>query len=781
MNIRHGLLVLYILTFYNCPARAKNSDKLWYTKPADDSARKISVDRARWGRKFSKEALPLGNGRLGCMPYGGVQYEFIEFNEDSLWIGDEKFTGAYQAFGWFDVVFEDHDQTYKDYRRELDIGKSLHTVCYRIGDVAYRREYFASKPAEVLVFHFTADKKGAYSATIKLSDAHKAHISATDNRITSRGNLDGYLYVSDVTKQGAKDYSLDLDYEAGLQVKHRGGLLRVDGNTLVLNKVDSFTILLAAGTNFVLDRMQGWLGDDPHERIDNKLNKAYAKVYEVLRQEHIDDYQRFFNRFDLDLGTSATELTSLPTDQRNERFKTNGVQDPDFQELLLQYARYLMLSSSRPNGLPANLQGLWNNINNPPWHCDYHSDVNIQMNYWFVNQFNLSECLEPYAEWLYAIREARRDQTKEDMKNVRGWHVHGSIGLVGGAAWHMIPGCAAWMAQNIWDHYTYTLDRKYLQDRAYPILKDLCEYWQDRLIEEQDGTLVSPESKSPEHGGFYTGNSFEQQLVWDLFSNFIEASEILGKDPEFRSEIKDMKGRLLGPQIGRWGQLQEWRADLDKRIQRSKGGLPHRHISHTIAVYPGRQISPVTTPELADAAAIAMKARGDGRTAWSKIQRSLVWARLHKCEEAFHHYQMVFRHFFPNLLSTIESGTFQIDANFGFAAVIGEMLLQSHLGELYLLPCLPDAWPNGSVRGMRARGQFTIDMEWHRSQLAKAVITSHGGKVCNLRTATPVNVFSRDKKVAVTTNEDGGIHFSTRPEKVYVVTPSVMERNRCKE
>jgi alpha-L-fucosidase 2 len=495
--------------------------------------------------------------------------------------------------------------------------------------------------------------------------------------------------------------------------------------------------------------------------------------YPGLRQEHIDDYQEVFCRFELDLGTSDPELAALPTDRRNERFKTNGVQDPDFQELLLNYARYLMLSSSRPNGLPANLQGLWNNQNNPPWHCDYHSDVNIQMNYWFVDQFNLSECFHPYAEWLFAIRDARRDQTMQDffLELVRGWHVHGSMGLVGGAAWHMIPGCATWLVQNMWDHYAYTLDEEYLETRAYPLMKDLCEYWQDRLIEEPDGTLISPESKSPEHGDFHKGNSFEQQLIWDLFTNYIEASEILGRDEAFREKVRNMKSRLLGPQVGRWGQLQEWRDDIDQRVQRSKGGLPHRHISHTIAVYPGRQISPITTPELAKAASIAMKARGHGRTAWSKVQRALVWARLHDSEKAFHHYEMVFAHFFPNLLSTIQSGTFQIDANFGFAAVIGEMLLQSHLGEIHLLPCLPAAWPDGSVRGMQVRRGFAIDMQWRQSKLDKAVVTSHRGNVCKLRTDIPVNVVCNGRAIDVTRLEDGSIRFATQAGKSYVVTP----------
>jgi alpha-L-fucosidase 2 len=286
-----------------------------------------------------------------------------------------------------------------------------------------------------------------------------------------------------------------------------------------------------------------------------------------------------------------------------------------------------------------------------------------------------------------------------------------------------------------------------------------------------DGRLVAPNGWSPEHGPTEDGVSYDQQIIWDLFTNYIEASEILGRDEAFREKVRNMKSRLLGPQVGRWGQLQEWRDDIDQPVQRSKGGLPHRHISHTIAVYPGRQISPITTPELAKAARFAMKARGDGRTAWSKVQRALVWARLHDSEKAFHHYEMVFAHFFPNLLSTIQSGTFQIDANFGFAAVIGEMLLQSHLGEIHLLPCLPAAWPDGSVRGMQVRRGFAIDMQWRQSKLDKAVVTSHRGNVCKLRTDIPVNVVRNGRAIDVTRLENGNIRFATQAGKSYVVTP----------
>jgi len=689
--------------------------KLWYTKPADESARSEHVDKATTGRKLSREALPLGNGRLGCMPYGGVGHEFIEFNEDSLWIGDEQLTGAYQAFGAIEVIFDTSEPEAQHYRRELDLSTALHTITYRAGGVGYRREYFASNPSDILVFRFTADRKAAYSGTIRMEDTHKAVITAKDCQIVSKGDLGGYVYKGD--RPEIDKYELILDYQATAQVLHEGGTVRADGEKIILDKVDSFTILLAAGTDFVLDRNRGWKGEHPHRRIEQQLKHAVTTPYQQLLERHVADYSALYDRCDIDLGSSPETLFALPTNERNEKFKNEGVRDPDFQELLFQYARYLILASSRPGGMPANLQGLWNVVNNPNWHGDYHTDVNIQMNYWFVDVANLPECFVPFSDWLHEVREARRAVAQREMPGVRGWYVHGSMGLVGGASWHMIPGCGSWMAQNIWDHYAFTCDQTYLRERALPITRDMCHYWEDVMIEEPDGTLVAPPSKSPESGPIVPGTSFCQQLAWDVFTNFIEGSTDLGVEEEYRREVADMKSRLLKPIIGSWGQLQEWREDIDRR---NFGRKPNRHLSHTVGIYPGRQISPLTTPDLAEAAKVSMRVRAHGHTTWSRVQRCLVWARLHEGELAFRHLSHAFERFLPNLLSHIEAPCFQIDANFGYAAAVCEMLLQSHLGGIHLLPCVPAAWSNGSVRGMKARGNFTVDMEWKQVRLVQA-------------------------------------------------------------
>jgi len=385
-----------------------------------------------------------------------------------------------------------------------------------------------------------------------------------------------------------------------------------------------------------------------------------------------------------------------------------------------------MISCSRPGALPANLQGLWNRSNNPPWRSDYHTDVNVQMNYWFVDAANLPECFEPYAEWLHSIREARKARTKEAFQ-VRGWTMRAENGIFGGSTWKWIKPTAAWCAQNLWDHYAFTQDKEYLRTRAYPIMKELCAFWEDVLKKLPDGTLVSPHGYSPEHGpSGVDGVGHDQQLVWDLFTNTIDASRALSVDKEYAGKLASMRKRLLGPKIGRWGQLQEWMEDIDKPNEK------HRHLSHLIAVHPGRQVSPLTTPKLAEAAKISMNARGDGGTGWSRAWKICIRARLHDGDRAHKIlHGMLQRNIARNLFDL--HPPFQIDGNFGYAAGVCEMLVQSHMGEIHLLPALPSAWKSGSVKGLVARGAHVVDIQWADGKLTRCRIQSRKGSDVVLR------------------------------------------------
>ena len=697
-----AILLAVLLPAAGAPGEGAARRVLWYDRPAKD---------------WQREALPIGNGRLGCMIFGDVAKEHIQFNEDTLWIGDEKDTGAYQAFG--DIYVEMAHPEPKKYRRELDIGRAIHRITYTSDGSNYKREYFSSFPAGVVVFHFTADRKAAYTCTVSLTDMHKGKIVAAGSGITSAGSLAGYTY-----RRSKTPYDIALDYEARVLVLNQGGTVTTDGQAVKLDKADSFTILLAAGTNYLNRRDKGWKGAHPHERLVRQIKQAAATSYDTLRDEHVRDYRELFDRVLLDVGRTAAEAPALPTDRRMAAYKQKEP-DPDLEELLFQYARYLMISCSRPGAMPANLQGLWNRSNNPPWRSDYHTDVNVQMNYWFVDAANLAECFGPLAEWVNSIRDVRKAETKQAFKT-RGWLTHAENGVFGGSTWKWSKGDAAWVAQNLWDHYAFTGDRDYLRTRAYPVMKELCEFWEDHLKELPDGTLVSPDGFSPEHGPHEDGVSFDQQLVWDLFTNFIEASEALGADEAFRKNVAAMKGRLLGPKIGKWGQLQEWMVDRDNPKDR------HRHLSHMIAIHPSRQISPLTTPKLAQAARVSMNARGDGATGWSKAWKINIWARLHDGDRAHKLLsEMIRGNVFNNLFDA--HPPFQIDGNFGYASGVCEMLLQSHMGEIHLLPALPSIWKSGSAKGLLARGAHVVDIQWADGKLTRCRIHSRKGSDVVLR------------------------------------------------
>jgi alpha-L-fucosidase 2 len=704
-------------------------------------------------KRWMTDAYPIGNGRLGAMIYGRVRHDVIQFNEDSLWrggpgawtkydggnriggashikavqaairnhqqphgihryfTGNPRAYGAFQAFGVIHVHSQYPTGAVRDYRRQLNLATATANVQFRVGDTTYYRTYFSSYPDQVIVARYSASRPGELNMTINLTSAHKgAHNLAAGDKIILTGKL----------------VNNGMAYQAELLVRNNGGELQLAGDKLRVRNSNTITVVLSAATSY-RDKYPRYTGNDYRAFNRKIIGDIERKSYAVLLEDHQRNYQRLFNRVKLSLG-KANNISSESTRRQLVAYG-DGDPDPTLEETIFQYGRYLLISSSRPGGLPANLQGIWNNSNTPAWDCDYHMDINLEMNYWPAETTNLSSCVVPLVSFISALQKPGH-VTAETVYGAGGWTCHTMVNAFGytapgwGVEWGLFPAAGAWICQPIWEHYAYTMNKCYLASQAYPILKGASEFWVDHLTRDKNGRLVSSPCISPEWGPVSEGTACDQELIWDLFGHCIKASRILHVDRSFRKKLIIMRNHLAKLRIGRAGQLQEWRQDLDKPHD------PFRHLSQLVGLYPGSELSPLISPRLAAAAEVALTWRGPGTTGWSCAWRACCWAVLLHGNKAYRMLRTQLKPvsrggwLYSNLLDSCGPGSpppFQIDGNFGATAAITAMLLQSETGIIQLLPALPIAWPNGSVKGLVAKGAVRVDEFW-RNRLATSVI-----------------------------------------------------------
>ncbi|MEO8100588.1 MAG: glycoside hydrolase family 95 protein [Acidobacteriota bacterium] len=779
---------LWILTLIAgaglCQAQTGDALKLWYRQPA-----------ATWN-----EALPVGNGRLAAMVFGNPRREHLQFNEDTVWSGEKRDRGnpeapnavpeirrllqeghpaeaqrladqamistpralpVYQTLGdlWLDFDVEPDPGSY---RRELDLDRGVATVQFTAQGVRYLREFFVSAPRHAIIVRFSADKPGsiAFRATINrpadaTSQASSGHLILTGQALSKANNGE---------RGGVR-------FRAEVNAQSQGGRIQSAEDRLDITGADAVTLTIVAATDYRERDLAGACKRDL---------AAAAGPFDILLREHIADHQRFFRRVRLQLPIDST-ARALPTDERLQRMQRGGT-DEDLLALYFQYGRYLLIASSRPGSMAANLQGKWNDSLSPPWGSKYTININAEMNYWLAEATNLSELHEPLFDLLENGRQDGR-RVARFYYGAGGFVLHHNTDLWGdavpidGARWGIWPMGAAWLSLHLAEHYDYTLDRAFLAGRAYPIMKEAAQFFLDYLVPDGKGHLVTGPSTSPENeyelpsgerAVLTMGPTMDTEILQEFFGKFLEASETLGIDAEFRTRVRTARDKLLPLQIGKFGQIQEWPEDY----QEVEPG--HRHISQLFALFPGNQITPRTTPELARAARTTLERRlanGGGHTGWSRAWIIAFWARLADGEQAYQNLlSLLSKSTLPNLFDN--HPPFQIDGNFGATAAVVEMLVQSHAGEVELLPALPRAWPQGQVTGLKVRGGLELDLAWSDGLPVAATLKPTVDGLHSLRSpsgAPIVSVRNGDRTMTLPP-DTSTLRLDLRADQVYQVT-----------